>query len=101
MQQNLFAFLQASVGDLCLALYGHLISKHKQKFDKLVETVLYRPPPSSAAAIEWGTSHESNARENYINEKKSKYGESYEVSKTGLFINIEQPWLIVMACCEP
>ena len=70
-----------------------LVAKRKQKFDKLVETILYRPPPSSAAAIEWGTSHESNARESYIYEKQSKYGESYKVSKTELFINIEQPWL--------
>ena len=70
-----------------------MVAKHKQTFDKLVETVLYRPPPSSAAAIECGTSHESNAREIYIYEKRSKYDESYEVSKTGLFINIEQPWL--------
>ena len=70
-----------------------MVAKRKQKFDKLVETILYRPPPSSAAAIEWGTSHENNAREKYINERKTKYGDSYQVSKTGLFINIEQPWL--------
>ena len=25
--------------------------------------------------------------------KGKKYGDSYEVSKTGIFINIEQPWL--------
>ena len=70
-----------------------LVAKCKQKFDKLVETILYRPPLSSAAAIEWGTSHESNGRENCINQRKNEYGDSYEVSKTGVFINIEQLWL--------
>ena len=57
----------------------------------LVETIFYRPPPSLATAIEWGTSHKSNARENYIYENRSKYGDSY--MNYGLFINIEQPWL--------
>ena len=45
------------------------------------------------AAIEWGTSHEDNAGEKYINEKQSKHGDSYQVSPTGIFINIKQPWL--------
>ena len=77
-------------GRLTASNFG-LVAKRKQKFDKLVETILYRPPPSSAAAIEWGTSHESNAREKYIYEKRSKYDESFKVSK--------KYYLSTLACC--
>ena len=61
-------------------------------FEKLVESILYKPPPSSAAAIEWGTSHEGNARETILM-RKSQHSDSYQVSQTGIFINTEHPWL--------
>ena len=70
-----------------------LVAKRREMFEKLVESILYKPPPSSAAAIEWGTSYEDKARDTYINEKQTQHGDSYQVSQTGIFINTEQPWL--------
>ena len=60
-------------------------------FETLVESILYKPPPSSAAAIEWGTSHEGNARETILMRKS--HGDSYQVSQIGIFISTEHPWL--------
>ena len=65
-----------------------LVAKRKQKFDKLVETILYRPPPSSAAAIEWGTSHESNARENYIIDTRASIRDRQPRNFTSISISI-------------
>ena len=54
--------------------------------------MLYKPPPDSVAAIEWGRTHEDIARQLYIT-KTHQCGESYQVTRSGIHISIEYPWL--------
>jgi len=42
--------------------FGSIV-KRQSKFEKLVETIHYKPPPGAVAALEWGRSHEDTARD--------------------------------------
>ena len=75
---------------LTASKFGSII-KCQSKFEKLVETIHYKPPPGAVAALEWGRSHEDTAREAYVNSNTS--GETYQVDRTGIHISIEHPWL--------
>jgi len=46
---------------LTASTFGSII-KLQLKFEKLVETIHYKPPPGAVAASEWGRSHEDTAR---------------------------------------
>ena len=50
------------------------VAKRRSKYEKLVENILYKPPPSTLTALEWGKSHEDIARRCYINEKTGTHG---------------------------
>ena len=65
--------------------------KYQSKFEKLVETIHYEPPPEAVATLEWGRSHEDTAREAYVN--SNSRGEAYQVDHTVVHISIEHPWL--------
>ena len=67
--------------------------KRHKNFEGLVESIIYKPPPDSAAALEWGRSHEDIARQTYITTKKEQFGQLYQVKKTGIHISVENPWL--------
>ena len=45
------------------------------------------------AALEWGRSHEDIAKQLYITAKTQQFGELYQVTRSGIHINIEHPWL--------
>ena len=47
---------------LTASLFGTVIKRHKN-FEKLVETILYKPPLGPVPALEWGRSHEEVARQ--------------------------------------
>ena len=58
-----------------------------------MESILYKPPPSTLKALEWGKSHEDTARSCYINEKMTVHVYSYKVITTGIHVCINKPWL--------
>ena len=58
-----------------------------------MESILYRPPPSTVKGLEWGKSHEDTARICYINEKVAAHGDSYRVVTTGIHVCMHKPWL--------
>ena len=74
------------------SVFGTVV-KHCKNFEKLAETILYKPPPGTVPALEWGKSHEEVARQWYIHQKTTQYGPSYKVSKTGIHISTTNPWL--------
>ena len=67
------------------------IIKRQSKFEKLVETIHYKPPPGAVAALDCGRSHEDTARKAYTNGNTSR--ETYHVDRTGIHICTEHPWL--------
>jgi len=75
---------------LTASKFGTII-KCQSKFEKLVETIHYKPPPGAVAALDWGRSHEDTAREAYIRSNTS--GETYQVNRTGIHICTQHPWL--------
>ena len=77
---------------LTASRFGTVVKRHKN-FEGLVESIIYKPPPDSAAALEWGRSHEDIARQTYITTKKEQFGQLYQVKKTGIHISVENPWL--------
>ena len=77
---------------LTASVFGTVI-KRRKNFEKLVETILYKPPPGTVPALEWGRSHEDIARQWYMNHKTTQFGSSYKVSKTGIHISTVDPWL--------
>ena len=77
---------------LTASVFGTVI-KRRKNFEKLVETILYKPPPGTVPALEWGQSHEDIAQQWYMNHKTTQFGSSYKVSKTGIHISTVDPWL--------
>ena len=69
------------------------VAKRRSKYEKLVESMLYKPPPSTVKALEWGRSHEDIARSCYVNEKVATHGDSYRVVTTGIHVCMHKPWL--------
>ena len=84
----------ATVTRCCLTLsnFGGAI-KHNTKYEKLVESILYKPPLSTLKALESGKSHENKARSCYINEKMMTHSNSYKVVTTYIHICVSKPWL--------
>jgi len=70
-----------------------IVIKCQKNFEKLVETILYKPPPGSIPALEWGRSHEDNARQWYITHMAKEFDPSYKVNRTGIHVNTTHPWL--------
>ena len=68
-------------------------NKASQTFEKLVETILYKPPPGTVPALEWGQSHEEVARQWYIAQKTKLFGPTYQVSRTRIHISTTDPCL--------
>ena len=66
------------------------VAKCNSKYEKLVESILSKSPPSIIKASEWGKSHEDTARSCYINEKMTTHGNSYKVVTTGLHICVRK-----------
>jgi len=77
---------------LTASVFGTVV-KRRKNFEKLVETILYKPPPGSIPALEWGRSHEDNARQWYATYMTKQFGPSYTVRKTGIHISTTDPWL--------
>ena len=77
---------------LTASLFGTVI-KRRKNFEKLVETILYKPPPGTVPVLEWGRSHEEVARQWYIAQKTKLFGPTYQVSRTGMHISTTDPWL--------
>ena len=77
---------------LTASVFGTVV-KRRKNFEKLVETILYKPPPGSIPALEWGRSHEDNARQWYATYMMKQFGPSYTVRKTGIHISTTDPWL--------
>jgi len=75
---------------LTASKFGTII-KCQSMFEKLVETIHYKPPPGAVAALDWERSHEGTAREAYIRSNTS--GETYQVDRTGIHICTQHPWL--------
>ena len=73
---------------LTASKFGTVVKRHKN-FNVLVESILHKPPPDSVAALEWGRSHESNCTS-----PPKHIGESYQVTRSGIHISIEHPWLV-------
>ena len=69
------------------------VAKRNSKYEKLVESILYKPPPSILKALEWRKSHEDTARSYYINEKMTIHDNSYKVVTTGIHVCMNKPWL--------
>ena len=70
-----------------------MVAKRNSKYEKLVGSILYKPPPSTLKASEWGKSHEDTARSCHINEKMTAHGNSYKVVITGIHVCMNKPWL--------
>ena len=77
---------------LTASAFGTVI-KRRKNFEKLVETILYKPPPGTIPALEWGRSHEDTARQWYVTHMTKQFGPSYQVSRTGIHISTTHPWL--------
>ena len=77
---------------LTASKFGTVV-KRRKNFEGLVESILYKPPPNSVAALEWGRSHEDIAKQLYITAKTQQFGELYQVTRSGIHISIEHPWL--------
>ena len=58
-----------------------------------MESILYKPPPGTVPALEWGRSHEEVARQWYLAQKTKQFGQTYHVSRTGIHISTTDPWL--------
>ena len=69
------------------------VVKHRSKFEKLVESILYRPPRNTISALEWGRNHEEAARTAYISVKAKETPLPYHVLRTGIHISSKLPWL--------
>ena len=69
------------------------VAKRNSKYEKLVESILYKLPPSTLKALECGNSHEDAARSCYIKEKMTAHGNSYKVVITGIHVCVSKPWL--------
>ena len=54
---------------------------------------MYKPPPGTIPALEWGRSHEDTARQWYVTHMTKQFDPSYQVSITGIHISTMHPWL--------
>ena len=63
------------------------VVKRRSKFEKLVESILYRPPRNTISALEWGRNHEEAARTAYISVKAKGTSLPYHVLHTGIHIS--------------
>ena len=77
---------------LTASVFGTVV-KRRKNFEKLTETILYKPPPGTVPALEWGQSHEEVARQWYTHHKTTLHGPAYKVCKTGIHISTTNPWL--------
>ena len=59
---------------LTASRFGTVIKRHKN-FEGLAESIIYKPPPDSAAALEWGRSHEDIAQHTYFTIKTEQFGQ--------------------------
>ena len=69
------------------------VVKRRSKYEKLVESILYKPPRNTISALEWGRNHEETARTAYISAKTKGIAVPYQVLCTGIHISSEHPWL--------
>ena len=69
------------------------MAKSRLKYEKLVENILYKPPPYIVETLQWGKSNENIARRCYINEKKGTHSASCRVFTAGIYVCTQQPWL--------
>ena len=69
------------------------VVKCRSKFEKLVESILYRPPQNTISVLEWGRNHEEAARTAYISVKAKETSLPYHVLRTGIHISSKRPWL--------
>jgi len=69
------------------------VVKRRSKFEKLVESILYKPPHSTISALEWGRNHEEAARTAYVGVKSKEISLLYHVLCTGILISSKHPWL--------
>ena len=77
---------------LTASVFGTVV-KRCRNFEKLAETLLYKPPPCTVSTLEWEKSHEEVARQCYLQQKILQHGPSYKVCKTGIHISTVNPWL--------
>ena len=70
------------------------LAKCHSKYQKLVESILYKPPSNTVKALEWRKSHEDTARICCINEKVAAHCDSYGVVTTGIHVCMHKPWLV-------
>ena len=73
--------------------FNVIVAKQNSKYEKLEESILYKPPPSTLRILKWEKFHEDTAKSYYINEKMTTHGNFSKVVTIGIYVCVIKSWL--------